>query len=148
MRPSTLPDPFSPVKVYQDYSIRASRCLNNELELIREWIDNSMAPGSARNTPPDGLALKITIDIVERNERRVLVYTDNGQSVPVHHLDNLLCYGHKDKTCPVRAQTTSPTTGPECETPLYPRTRSECSTPHGRTHMADLASGGEDFELA
>eukprot|EP00798_Chlamydomonas_sp_ICE-L_P004772 gene4772-34530_t len=86
--------------VYQDYSIRASRSLNNDLELVREWMDNSMAPGSARNTPPNGLALKITFDIVERNDRRVLVYTDNGQSVPVQHLDNLLCYGHKDKTCP------------------------------------------------
>eukprot|EP00798_Chlamydomonas_sp_ICE-L_P027455 gene27455-4758_t len=133
MEPS-LPAPFSPVKVYQDYSIRASRSLNNDLELVREWMDNSMAPGSARNTPPDGLGLKITFDIVERNERRVLVYTDNGQSVPVQHLDNLLCYGHKDKICPVRAQTTSHTKDHECVTPLYPR--DESTTPQHR-NMVD-----------
>eukprot|EP00798_Chlamydomonas_sp_ICE-L_P027454 gene27454-4756_t len=66
-----------------------------------------MAPGSTRNTPPNGQALKITLDIVERNDRRVLVYTDNGQSVAVQKLDNLLCFGHKGKTCRVRAINTT-----------------------------------------
>ncbi len=60
---------------------------------MRELFDNSLAPGQHRN---DTDSLHISADLTEREEGfRVLTFKDDGESVPLEKLDNLVNYGHK-----------------------------------------------------